>query len=152
MAGSEGFRQSRAGWLSLGVFLWLIGTAFPRCGGVRVRSWLQEGGEWGKWFGLLHSPSTHGAVPKCRSAGLGVCTAGFSLFVNQALHQSWKEFPLVWRGWAGSSCMVLFTTLFHHAPEHLCSCLSTSCDHLSVGTRVTFFTNCSNVRLLNNSV
>lgn len=47
-AGSEPVWCSRAGCLFLGVFLWLLGTAFPRCGGVRVKSW-QEGGEWGRW-------------------------------------------------------------------------------------------------------
>lgn len=40
-AGSEPFSCSRAGCLFLGVFFWLLGTAFPRCAGVRVRSWLQ---------------------------------------------------------------------------------------------------------------
>lgn len=101
----------------------------------------QQGGEWGKWFVLLGSPRASGAVPKHRSAGLRVCTVCFSLFVKQALHKALKELPFVCRGRAGSSCMVdfLFTTLFHHSPEHLCSCLSTSCDHFSVGTRVTFF-------------
>lgn len=39
-------------------------------GEVMAAAW-QEGGERGEWFGLLHSPSARGAVPKCRYAGLG---------------------------------------------------------------------------------
>lgn len=118
-AGSECFRCSRAWWLFLGVFLWLMDTAFPRCG-VRVRSWLQPGRREVSGASALCSlvAPGPGAVPKHRSGGLGVGTVCFSLFVNQALHKSQKELPLVCRGQAGSSCMVvfLFTPLFHHSP------------------------------------
>lgn len=141
--------------LFLAVFLWLMGTAFPSVvvsGQVMAAAW-QEGGEWGKCFGLLGSPRACGAAPKGSPAALGVGTVCFSLLLNQALHKSLEELPLVWRGGqAALAWFFLFTSLFHHTAQHLCSRPSTSCDHFSVGTRVTLFTNCCNVRLLNNSV
>lgn len=132
------------------MFFWLFGTAFPRCGGVRVRLWLQPGRKEVRGATALGS-FVAPAAWLCRAGGVHcvlfpVCEPGTA--------QVPEGTSLVWRGQAGSSCMVVFpfTTLFHHAPQHLCSCLSTSCDHFSVGTRVTFFTNCCNVRLLNNLV
>lgn len=127
------------------------GHSFPQCGGVRASSWRQPGRKEVSGASALGSWVAPGPVellPKADLQPWGVCHVCFSLLVNQALHKSLEELPLMWRGGqAALAWFFLFTSLFYHAAQLLCSCPSTSCDHFRVGTRVTLFTNCCNVRL-----
>lgn len=139
-----------------GCFILAHWHSFPQVwwgqGEVMAAAW-QEGGEQGEWFGLLHSPSTSGAAPKCRSAGLGLCTVGCSLFVNQALHQSLREL------WFGEDSQAVLAWLFSFFPPCSIVHLNTSAPVPVPAVTIVvlehespFSPTALNVRLLNNEV
>lgn len=150
-AGSEPFRPSRAGWLFLGVFLWLLGTAFPRCGGVRTRSWLQPGrkeASGASGLGSLVAPGPVELFPKADLQAWGLCSVCFSLFVSQALHKSLKELP--WCGEEGRQ----FSHGFSFSPPcsitHPNTCAPVSVPAVTILVlehESPFFTSCCHVRL-----
>lgn len=150
--------QLPQGWVP---FPWCVfmahGHRVPSCAGARVRLWLQPGRKEASGASASGSLVAPGPVELFAEADLqawGVCSVCFSFFGNQALHKSLKELPLVWRGQAGSSCMVvfLFTTCSITPPNTSAPVSVPAGTILVLEHESPFVTNCCHVRLLNSSV